>query len=106
MPGRSFQSVDTPGLGRDFNDLYQFDINTSEWTNLSDLAFGEAPSPRNSFGFTSSGRKLYVFGGLSSETCGWRLFVAPAGSLLAFVLCAAFCTLAWQAHLLGLVVNV
>jgi hypothetical protein len=63
------------GLGRDFNDLYQFDPSRLAWTMLvsnNNQSIG-APGVRDSHGFVSAGAKLYVFGGLNSELGGCPL---------------------------------
>ena len=46
------------------NDLYRYDPVDAVWSNLvHNVTAGSPPSPRASFGFTSIGTSLYVFGG-------------------------------------------
>jgi hypothetical protein len=46
------------------NDLYALDPSNLEWTLLgANFSIGTPPSPRDSFGITSTGGNLYVFGG-------------------------------------------
>ena len=59
------------GLGRDFNDLYQFDTSTLSWTTVvahhNSSSSSKPPPIRDSHGFTSTGGRLYIFGGIDSE---------------------------------------
>ena len=50
-----------------FSDLFEFQINTFTWRNLSILAKGLHPAARYYHGFTSSGDSLYVYGGTSTD---------------------------------------
>jgi hypothetical protein len=48
-----------------FNDLYSFSSIHLLWSDLSSVLLGARPTPRSSFGFTSAGEKLYLYGGFS-----------------------------------------
>ena len=52
------------------NDFYQLDPISMEWTNMTDLCWGNLPTPRASFGFASTENKLYVFGGSDQDLNG------------------------------------
>jgi hypothetical protein len=52
------------------NDLYQFDLVTQQWSQISKDIDGTAPSYRNSFGFAAVGRSLYIFGGTGDTQSG------------------------------------
>ncbi len=46
------------------NDLWMFDSNTTQWTNLTAVSQGMvSPSSRSYHGFTAVGGKLYLHGG-------------------------------------------
>ncbi len=50
-----------------FNDLLMFEPHAMAWTNLSSIALGLPPVPSRFQGFTSSGGKLFVFGGWDGQ---------------------------------------
>jgi hypothetical protein len=45
------------------DDLFELDLTSMAWKNLSSAVSGTPPSPRSGHGFTSINGKLYVFGG-------------------------------------------
>ena len=49
------------------SDLYEFDTISQSWTDITDVALGNPPSPREFEGFTSIGRILYVYGGTAQH---------------------------------------
>jgi hypothetical protein len=49
-----------------FNDLYSFEMADCRWTKMETK--GEAPSPRCGMSVVTDGDKLYIFGGLTSDT--------------------------------------
>jgi N-acetylneuraminic acid mutarotase len=49
-------------------DLYEFDLRTSKWKNLTQL--NDRISARSHFGFTTASDKIYVFGGIvDAQSC-------------------------------------
>jgi hypothetical protein len=70
------RSIEVDFLGdnthSNLDDLHVFDISKGVWTNLSETATGTPPSPRSYHGLTSTGGKLYVFGGyVNVSSFGW-----------------------------------
>jgi hypothetical protein len=49
------------------NDLYRFDPANTVWTDLTELAGGATPSPRDFFGFAAYQGVIYIFGGEGYE---------------------------------------
>ena len=50
----------------DLNDLYQYDIGSDLWSNLS-AGGGQLPTPRNGLGLATLMDQLYVFGGFDDQ---------------------------------------
>jgi N-acetylneuraminic acid mutarotase len=59
------------GVDRISSDFFEFDIDTSEWNNISHL---NTISARSHFGFTSGNEKLYLFGGILEESTSCALY--------------------------------
>ena len=49
------------------NDLYEFDLATMQWTDITDRIQGSPPVPRYYHGFASAEGTLYAFGGLDEQ---------------------------------------
>lgn len=55
-----------------YNDLWRFDMVTSNWTHVSLASANLAPSPRNSLGFTiTPDGTIYIFGGIGKGDGAW-----------------------------------
>ncbi len=59
------------GVDKLSTDFYEFDLITSEWKDISQ--FNSIPG-RSHFGFTSSGDRLYLFGGISDSNKSCALY--------------------------------
>ena len=46
------------------NDLFKFDPEALEWTQITNSAAGAQPVARDSHGWVASGGRLYLFGGM------------------------------------------
>ena len=49
----------------DLGDLHVYDPVAMAWTDMSAAVSGTPPSPRYNHGFTSTGGRLYVHGGVN-----------------------------------------
>ena len=56
------------------NDLHQFDLATSTWTDLSSPLHGSPPTARSGHGMLSLGRYIYVFGGEADQCEESKMF--------------------------------
>lgn len=65
------------------NDIFELDLVSLTWTNLTQFVTGNAPSPRCNHGFAPANGKLYVFGGGDSNLrkSGSNLFISNALNL-------------------------
>jgi hypothetical protein len=61
-------------LPGDLNDLFALDLDQLEWTNLTGIAVGTAPSPRFGPVLAAIPGKLFVFGGSNFRQAGFKMY--------------------------------
>ena len=60
------------------NDMYMLDLNSMEWTDISNTSLSDpSPTPRSGHGFASCDDDLYVFGGVGLPQQAITIIATP-----------------------------